>query len=345
MLKKSAPTLIKRILFHTDVPYRLTEAERANLQGVCPGAEIIQAHGDTNAGIVDLREVNILITDQNAPRDLNACPKLQWIQLVSAGANQITHLPIARTDIPVTTASGLHGVPIAQYVTGALLMLVHQFPRLAAVQATHRWPEQRWDLRGSLLRGATAGIIGYGSIGRECARQLHALGMRIVALDVGTQRDDGYNAWPGTGDAEGKLPDRWFGPEQLGEMLPLCHALVIAVPLTPKTSDMIGAAEMASMQRGARIIIISRGGIVKEDALADALRSGQIAGAAVDCFVEEPPRLDHVFYDTPNLILTPHIAGAFEGFWPAMITLFTENLRRFSQGQPLYNSANKLLGY
>jgi phosphoglycerate dehydrogenase-like enzyme len=169
--------------------------------------------------------------------------------------------------------------------------------------------------------------------------------MRIVALDVGAKRDDGYNAWPETGDAEGKLPERWFAPEQLREMLPLCDALVIAVPLTPRTNEMIGAAELVLMKRGARVIIISRGGIVNENALADALRSGQIAGAAVDCFVCEPPPVDHVFHRSPNLILTPHIAGAFEGFWPAMIALFTENLRRFSQGLPLLNTANKQLGY
>jgi phosphoglycerate dehydrogenase-like enzyme len=343
--RSSALPGTKRILFNTDVPYRLTDAERTGLQSVCPGVDIVQAHGEASVHEVDLRDVNILVTDLNVPRDLGACPQLAWVQLVSAGANQVTHLPIAQTTIAVTTASGLHGVPIAQYVTGALLMLVHQFPRLAAVQATRRWPEQRWDLRGSLLRGATAGIIGYGSIGRECARQLHALGMRIVALDAGGKRDDGYNAWPGTGDPEGKLPERWFGPEQLREMLPLCDALVVAVPLTPRTINLIGAAELTLMKRGARILIISRGGIVNENALADALRSGQIAGAAVDCFVEEPLRSDHVFHDVPNIILTPHIAGAFEGFWPAMLVLFTENLRRFTAGKSLLNTANKQLGY
>ena len=93
------------------------------------------------------------------------------------------------------------------------------------------------------------------------------------------------------------------------------------------------------------MIIISRGGIVEEPALAKALKSGQLAGAAVDCFVEEPPPADHVFYDTPNLIMTPHMAGAYEGFWPAMLQLFTENVTRFVQGRPLLNQANKRLGY
>lgn len=342
---KAATGAVTRILFHTDVPYRLTEAEHAGLQLACPGVEIIEAHGNSGRGEPDLSDVNIVMTDQKVPADLRACPRLKWLQLVSAGANQLLQHPLAETDIPVTTASGLHGVPIAQFATGALLMLVHQFPQLAAIQATRRWPESRWNLRGSVLRGMTVGVVGYGSIGRECARQLHALGMRVVALDPGEKRDEGYNVWPGTGDPEGRLPERWFSPAQLREMLPLCDVVVVAVPLTPATSGMIGRAELALLRKGARIIIISRGGIVDEPALADGLRDGHIAGAAVDCFVQEPPPCDHVFYDVPNLIMSPHIAGAYEGFWPAMISLFTENLRRFHQGLPLLNVANKRLGY
>lgn len=325
--------------------HRLTVEELAGLEAACPGAEIILAADNPAVGGQDLGGVNILMTDQLVPAELRSCPQLQWVQLVSAGANQVTNHPLAQTDIPVTTASGLHGVPIAQFVTGALLMLVHQFPELERVQATRRWPENRWALRGSLLRGLTAGILGYGSIGRECARQLHALGMRIVALDPAGRRDEGYNVWPGTGDPEGKLPEHWFAPAQLKEMLPLCDVLVVAVPLTPHTAGLIGSAELALLRKGARIIIISRGGIVNESALAAALRDGHIAGAAVDCFVQEPPPSDHVFYDTPNLIMSPHLAGAYEGFWPAMINLFTENLRRFHLGRPLLNQANKRLGY
>jgi phosphoglycerate dehydrogenase-like enzyme len=331
-----------RIVFNQDVPYRLTDLDRAGLLAACPGAEIVETYG---GDAPDLRDANILITDLQVPADLRVCPQLKWVQLVSAGANQIMNHPLSRTEIPVTTASGLHGVPIAQFVTGLLLMLVHQLPQLAAVQASRRWPEGRWSLRGSVLRGATAGIIGYGSIGRECARQLHALGMRIVALDPSGKRDEGYNVWPGTGDPEGALPERWFAPAQLREMLPLCDVVVVAVPLTPHTVGMIGQAELAVTKKNSRFIIISRGGIVEERALADALKSGHLAGAAVDCYVQEPPPPDHFFYDTPNLIMTPHLAGAYEGFWPAMINLFTENLGRFVQGRPLLNQANKRLGY
>ena len=334
-----------KILLHRDFPYQLTPAEHAGVQAIFPEARIVAAGGSKSTDRPDLTDVEVLVTDQQLPPDLSSCPRLRWIQLVSAGANQIVGHPVARTDILVTTASGLHGVPIAQFVTGALLMLVHNLGQMGAIQSTRRWPDDRWALRGAILRGQTVGVLGYGSIGRECARQLAAVGMRIVAIDPAGKRDDGYNYWPGTGDPDGDLPERWCSPAEVRTLLPLCDVLVIAAPLTPQTEGMIGAAELALAKKGSRIIIISRGGIVDERALADALRSGHIAGAVVDCFTTEPPAPDHFFYDTPNLIMTPHVAGAYEGFWPAFISLFTENLRRFKADLPLLNQANKRLGY
>jgi len=334
-----------KILLQKDVSYHPSSEEMAALRDSHPGVEIVEAFGNDEIAEPDLSDVSILVTDQRVPSDLRACPQLKWIQLVSAGANQVTNTAIADSDILVTTASGLHGVPIAQFVTGNLLMLVHCMPQLGQIQQSRRWPESRWAFRGSLLRGKTAGVLGYGSIGRECARQLHALGMRIVALDPGPRRDDGYNCWPGTGDAEGSLPESWFQPAELAGMMRACDVLVVAAPYTPHTAGMIGPAELAMMKPGGRVIIISRGGIVQERALADALIGGHLGGAAVDCFEQEPPPPGHFFYDTPNLIMTPHMAGAFEGFWPAMMDLFAENLRRFHDGLPLLNQTNKRLGY
>ena len=336
---------VTRVLFNPDVSYHPTDAELAAMHAAHPGLELIETHGKGELAESDLSQVEILMTDLRVPRDLRPFPNLKWIQLISAGANQVTKTAIAESDILVTTASGLHGVPIAQFVTGNLLMLVHCLPQLGDIQRARQWPPARWNLRGAVVRGLTAGILGYGSIGRECARQLHALGMRIVALDPGPRRDDGYNHWPGTGDAAGALPELWFKPAELPAMLRECDVLLVAAPYTPQTAGLIGAAELALLKPGARVLIISRGGIVQERPLADALKSGRLAGAAVDCFEQEPPPSDHFFYDTPNLIMTPHMAGAFEGFWPAMMKLFTENLRRYQARQPLHNQTNKRLGY
>lgn len=334
-----------KVFLQRDVPPSLVRAELDAFLAAHPGVEVSAASDDPAATAAALAAADVVITDLRLPAARQDCPNLRWIQLVSAGANQVGGTWIEESAVAVTTASGLHGVPIAQFVTGGLLALVHRFPDFAAAQARRRWPEDRWALRAGILRGATAGVIGYGSIGRECARQLHALGLRILALDPAERVDRGYTAWPGTGDPGGTLPERWFQPDQLREMVPHCDVVVVAAPYTRHTAGMIGAEELALLRPGARLIVVSRGGIVQEPALAAALRDGRVAGAVVDCFVQEPPPSDHPFYDVPNLIMTPHLAGAYEGFWAAFFDLFAANLRRFHGGEPLLNQANKRLGY
>lgn len=323
--------------------FTLTEDQRRTLGAIVPGLEIVAANAPADQ--LDPAGVDFLVTEA-VPRNLEAWGRLRWVQLMSAGANQLIGHPIQRSAIPVTTASGTHGVPIAQYVTCTWLMMAHRMPQLMQFKPSRTWPN-RVALAGTTLRGLTAGIIGYGSIGRECARQLAALGMRIVCLkrDPSHRRDDGYNAWPGTGDPEGTIPAAWFGPSQLDALLPECDLVVVAVPSTARTEAMIGAREFALLKRGARMIVISRGGIVAEQALADALRGGQLAEAVVDCFVREPLPPDHFLFDVPNLILTPHMSGVYAGFWPLMVDLIGENLRRLHAGRPLLNLTNPENGY
>jgi phosphoglycerate dehydrogenase-like enzyme len=325
-------------------PFKFTPAHCLALQAVAPGIEIIQ-QSTGNADEIDGRDVAVLVSEQ-VPKNLSAWPQLRWVQLLSAGANQLLGHPITATSLPVTTASGTHGVPIAQYVTCTALMLAHRMPQLMEFKASRQWPN-RAALAAHTLRGRTAGILGYGSIGRECARQLSALGQNILCLkrDPAERTDRGFNAWPGTGDPEGKIPAAWYGPTQLAEMLPQCDLLVVTLPSTGATTAVIGARELALCRPSAHLILVSRGGIVVESALAAALRAGQLAGAAVDCFVQEPLPPDHEFFGVPNLMLTPHMSGVYDGFWPAMTGLLLENLKRFHAGQPLLNEVNRRHGY
>ena len=324
--------------------FRLTAEQRHHLEAICPGLILLEASA-AQPEQLDPSGVEVLVTEQ-VPRNLAAWSALRWVQLVSAGANQLLGHPIQSTGIPVTTASGTHGVPIAEYVTCACLMLAHRMPDLLAFKPSRTWPN-RVALAGRSLRGQTVGIIGYGSIGRECARQLAAFGMRVLCMkrDPANRRDDGYNAWPDTGDPEGTIPAAWFGPDQLDAMLPDCDVVVVAVPSTPDTEGMIGAREFERMKSGARMIVVSRGGIVVEQALADALRSGRLAEAVVDCFVKEPLPPEHFLFDAPNLILTPHMSGVYEGFWDQMVTLIGENLRRYRSCLPLLNRTHPTIGY
>ena len=325
-------------------PFTFSAAERHQLQSVRPELVLDEVHAGSPEEL-DGSGVTILVTEL-VPRNLATWPDLRWVQLLSAGANQLLNHPIQQSSVAVTTASGTHGVPIAQYVTCNWLMMVHRMPRLLEFKSSRTWPD-RGALEAFSVRGLTVGIIGYGSIGRECARQLNALGMHILCLkhDPKTRSDGGYNAWPETGDPDGKIPESWFGPDQLREMLPSCDLVVVTAPSTPRTEGMIGKAELALLKKTARMIIISRGGIVVEHALAEALRAGQFAEAVVDCYVGEPIGPDHFLFDVPGLIMTPHMSGVYDLFWPAMFGLLAENLRRFSAAIPLLNPAHKKNGY
>ena len=143
---------VTRVLFNPDVSYHPTDAELAAMHAAHPGLELIETHGKGELAESDLSQVEILMTDLRVPRDLRPFPNLKWIQLISAGANQVTKTAIAESDILVTTASGLHGVPIAQFVTGNLLMLVHCLPQLGDIQRARQWPPARWNLRGAVVR-------------------------------------------------------------------------------------------------------------------------------------------------------------------------------------------------
>jgi phosphoglycerate dehydrogenase-like enzyme len=325
-------------------PFKLSAAERQALANGVPGIEIIEDFRP-DPDQLDGTGVEALVTEQ-VPKNLSRWPQLRFVQLLSAGSNQLLGHPIQATSIPVTTASGTHGVPIAQYVTCAVLMLAHRMPELLEFKPTRKWPN-RTALAGFTLRGRTAGILGYGSIGRECGRQLAGLGMRVICLkkNPAARRDEGFNAWPDTGDPEGTIPAAWHGPDQLAEFLSASDFVIVTLPSTPATEGMIGEREFKAFKPGAHLVIISRGGIVNEAALADALRGGRLGGAVVDCFVREPVPPDHPFFEVPRLVMTPHMSGVYDNFWPVFQRLLLENLQRLRERRPLLNEVDRTHGY
>jgi phosphoglycerate dehydrogenase-like enzyme len=329
-------------------PYQLDPAQEARLSAECGragGMALRVLRGWPDLDTVHAPETQVLVTE-DVPRDLNRWPELRLIQLVSAGINQLEDHPVLASGIPLATAAGVHAVAIAEHVICTLLMLAHHMPAAAAFTTDRRWPD-RMALASTSVRGKTAGLIGYGGIGRECARQLHALGMRIACLkhNPDVRQHAGFTAAAGTGDPGGRIPERWFGPGGLREMLPACDVLVVTAPRTRETTAMIGRDELRLLSRGARVIVVSRGGIVDEAALADALCSGQLAGAVVDAFVNEPPDPSHPLFRAPNVILTPHVSGVFAEQWTATFELMCQNLRRLLTNQPLLNRVDPRRGY
>jgi phosphoglycerate dehydrogenase-like enzyme len=285
------------------------------------------------------------------PRDLGRAPALKWVQLHMAGINALHDHPLyTQSTLPLTTTSGVHAGTIAEYALTVLLALAHRVPRMVEWQGRGGWPPdaERWPrFVPTEVRGATLGIIGYGSIGRELARMAtSAFGMRVLALkrDPATRADPDYCP-PGTGDPEGRLPEAWLGPPGLGELLERSDVVVMAAPLTPATERMLGARELARMKPSAYFINVGRGATVDEAALARALRERRIAGAAVDVFAEEPPAAGHPLYACDNVILSPHVSGFLPSYDDRCTDLFAENLRRWLAGAPLLNLVDRARGY
>jgi len=235
------------------------EAQIDRLRRVSPRLTVTRADPET----ADYATAEILYGGI-LPRDRSRAPNLKWVQVHMAGVNGLhEHALYADAAIALTTASGVHAATVAEYAMTALLALAHHVPRMVEWQGRGVWPPdaQRWPLFvPTAVRGATLGIIGYGSIGRELARIAKtAFAMRVLACkrDPARRADHGYCP-AGTGDPEGRLPDAWFSPAQLTELLAASDVVVMCAPLTHETQHMIGArarldeADGLLHQRGAR---------------------------------------------------------------------------------------------
>jgi len=325
----------------------LTEEQLQRLASISPRLQVRQVFCRSSAQVGPLLPgVEVLLT-QHGDFSLEQADRLRWVQSTMAGVDQFLGSPMMRSpEIVVTTSSGIHATPIAEFVLGAMISLARKFPRAWHLQEEHIWPEHTWrELRGEDLRGKTVGILGYGSIGREIARLAQALGMRVVALSAsGRRRDEGF-CFPGVGDPEGRIPQAWYRPEQLAAFLGEADFVVISVPLTPKTRGMIDLQALRAMKRGAFLINVARGEVLQEEALLIALREGWLAGAALDVFAQEPLPPDHPLYRMGNVLLTPHISAATRNYNERLTELFAENLRRYLRGEPLWNVFDKERGY
>ena len=272
------------------------------------------------------------------PADLLALtPNLKWIALPSAGADHMIRAGIVQSGGPlVTTASGIHAVPIGEFVLSMMLMWVRHWPQIIDYQRAAIWPDTagREKLHGRELDGATLGIIGLGAIGRHIARLGRAFGMRIIA----TRRS--ASAGASDPDADTLVP-----PDRLGDLLAASDFVVVSVPATAQTQHLIGADELRMMRRDAFLINISRGSAIDEAALIAALANGIIGGAGLDVFETEPLPAESPLWRLPNVILSPHVAGNSDQYSRRFTDLFLENLARYRAGEPLRNVVDVERGY
>lgn len=295
----------------------------------------------------DYSEVEVLYCT-TPPADLARAPRLRWVSLHLAGMNALYTHPIYKTDIQLTTSSGVHGTAVAEFALVMLLSLARKVPDFLRWQGERRWPtpERRRSLLPTDVRSATVGILGYGSIGRELARLLQPLRPRIIVTkrDITRRADDGY-CRPGMGDPEGRLPDDWYPMERLHDFLAAADFVVNCLPYTPQTDRVLDAPAIAAMKPTAYLINVGRGGTIDEPALVQALKERRIAGAALDVFEPEPLPEDSPLWDLDNVILSPHLSGYMPGFDAEATELFAQNLARYVRGEPLLNLVDRARGY
>jgi glyoxylate/hydroxypyruvate reductase A len=263
---------------------------------------------------------------------LAARERLRWIQGTSAGVGRLVErVGLIDSKVIVTTASGVHARPLAEFVLLAMLMFVKNTLHLTRQQREHRW-ERHADEE---VRGKVVCVVGLGKIGREIARLARALDARVV----GVVRDAGGR----TADQLGV--DELVAAVALDDVLPQADVVVLATPHTHDTHRLLDARRLALLRPTAILVNVARGDVVDESALVDALRSGGLRGAALDVFEQEPLPPESPLWDLPNVFVSPHSASTVAAENERIVELFCHNLRAYLDGAPMRNVLDKALLY
>jgi D-2-hydroxyacid dehydrogenase (NADP+) len=259
-----------------------------------------------------------------------AMPKLRWIQLASAGVPAVL-CPIAtEKKIRVTNLAGLYGPTIAEHALAMMLILNRNLHVVMRNQATKNWDRAVADTMRDLA-GKTLGIIGLGNIGQNIARLGKAMGMRVV----GCRRT--VTATP--------FVDRVYEIGERNKMAAESEVIAVAAPLTRETDGLLGREFFQAVKPGALVINVSRGPVIQEAALLEALQSRRVFGAGLDVFVTEPLPADNPLWTHPNVIVSPHYSGETVNLYSPPAERFTRNLRNWLAGRDLEGNVKLELGY
>jgi phosphoglycerate dehydrogenase-like enzyme len=253
---------------------------------------------------------------------------LRWIQTASDGVDGLLFPELVASDVEVTNGRGVFDEPIAEWVIAAIGAFATGLAVSVRDTVARRWDDERWRDR---IAGSRLLVVGPGPIGRTTARRAAALGMEVDAVGRHA-RDDGVFG-------------RIRGPEELHGALGLADHVLDSLPLAPGTHAYFDETAFAAMRTTARFYNVGRGGTVDQAALIAALRDGRIASAALDVFEEEPLAADSPLWSMPNVIVSPHVCGDFDGWERVVVELFVENLGRFVRGEPLVNAVDPVAGF
>jgi phosphoglycerate dehydrogenase-like enzyme len=256
---------------------------------------------------------------------LLAAPGLKWVHYTSSGIGQQAHIAeLGAKGVILTSSTGSNAEPVAQTGLAGILMLARGFATYIQGQHKHEWRPLRGAALPDDLRGQTLLLIGVGAIGSVLAGYARMLGLKVIGVRRSPKK-------------AGDPVDEMHPPSKLHELLPRADWIVISCPLTRETQNLLDAKAFARMKKGARLVNIGRGEIVDEQALINALRSGQLAGAALDAHRNEPLPKDSPLWDLPNVIVSPHNASASTGNEPRCAEMFIANFGHWARGEAMFN--------
>ena len=254
---------------------------------------------------------------------LKDAERLKWIQSIGVGFNQFPLAELKRRAIRLTNAAGVNANAVSEHAIALILAFSRRLLEARDNQRRKHWRPMISDPRAreEELSGKTLGIVGLGTIGNGLARFGKALGMRVI----GTKG----NPLTYRGPADEVLPT-----DRINELLENSDFVVLCCPLKPETTNLIGAAQLKLMRRTSYLINVARGPVVVEVELIYALRTGEIAGAALDVAVSEPLEPASPLWDMPNVLITPHTGGETSSYESRLVDIIVENIRRWERGEP-----------
>ena len=283
----------------------------------------------------ELPDTDIFVGYSLRAKQLQDAKELKWLHSTAAGVAQLMYPELRDSGIMVTNPSGVFSVPMAEHTMGLLLALARNFPDSVRQQDRAIWSQQHlWDKPQHLaeVNGQVLLIVGCGSIGRELAKRARAFEMRVWGVTR-------------SGEGDGNYVEKIFSAARLHEALPEADYVVVAAPETAETKNLIGAKEIATMKRGARLINVSRGSLVDEKEFVSALAKGVLAGAAIDVAETEPLPADSPLWRAPNLFITPHTSALSDRLWQRQTELLVALLERWFDGREMFNRVDLTRGY
>ena len=311
--------------------WNIPTEHRQRLAAAFPQHQFLHAPDDRE-GLAMIPGADIAFSRHVDRDQLAAAGRLRWIHSPAAGVDGMLYPEMVRSPVVITNSRGMAADTIAEHAIAVTLAMFRRLHVAVQRQVERRWAQDEIasGAPNRSVSGSHVLIVGFGAIGRAVGARFEALGADVVGI---RRRPDG------------SAPGRVAGPESLHDLLRAADVVVICAPQTSDTRHLIGAPELSVMRSDALLVNVSRGQLVDEAALVEALRSNRIGGAALDVFEDEPLAKDSPLWSLPNTLITPHTSGFRPDHWDAATDLFSENLRRFEAGQPLLNVVDKQAGY